>query len=613
VINHDRVNKRFYIKNNTLHTVIDYSRGVKIAEFCNGFTTIKSNVNKELIVLDFIGRRYSSADFSVKSAAAVSDKTRELAVILLENKELAVDIRVNFLNDKKDSLNIIIQVADHHKDGIPHNMYFHSPFLAGIEYSGDDIYYYPGAPVKAQDGTMVIRPVNETIVATDIKLPLVVCDRENKFGFSVRFPLSSDLMDEGAAQNRNIALTQISSADELKNHRVPLAPDSTFNDSIEFEIIGLRGGWPEAFDRFREVWQSDYELSEYRRKDLKWFNDCVVHNFCFLYGNEGFDFGKKRVDVEKLLKSGEDFGGYDTVTIWNSYPHLGVDKRSQWDYYDDFPGGRQALKEMVDEFHKHGVKVFLPFLPWDRGYDESTRTMSDNLAKLIEDTGADGVHLDTMETLPDCYRKKLDKLRPGIVLTSENHPMKKRPLEIITTSWDEFWTAGCMPQIDILRFMLPCHIAPAVSRWYRKEDKDKLINYAVFGAEPIVIWQDVFGRWMPYTEKQKAKIKLWKKVYLENKSVYQGSRPIPIYPVKPKNLYCNLFSADDGSQDIYSLYNDTDSSIDGEILTLADPDKNELSVVFGDAKAEISNGNLYASIPPKEVVHIRLKRPRNMH
>lgn len=605
MIRYSRDKKSIEIQNRTLNAVIDCSKGLFVSELSNRFAGTKSNCGHDLLNLDFRDRHYSSADFTVKDVTVGNDSTRELATVLLRNEFIDIDIRVHFLNDKKDTLNIILQVADHFKDGLPHEMFFHSPFLANFELNGiGDVYYYPNCPVQSRSGKNVVRPVRESIAASDIKLPLVVCDSQNKLGFSLRFPSLSDLKDDGSTQNRNLMLTEISNKDELKNHRVSLAADGTFNDSVEFEIVGLRDGWTEAFDRFREIWSLSYDLSEYEREDLKWFRNCAVHSFAFLFGREAFNSESNTVNTSKLLKDGEEFGGYDTITIWNQYPRLGVDQRSQWDFYNDFPGGIEALKRMVEEFHKKNVHVFLPFLPWDRGHNESTDSMGDNAAKLIQETGADGYQLDTMQSIPQSFRNKLDQVRSGIILTSQKHPMKKHPLEIITTSWDEFWDTDCMPQIDILRFILPQHIAPALSRWCRTEDKDQLINYAVFGAEPIVIWQDVFGRWMPYSSLQKAKIKEWKKVYLENREIYQCSKPIPLYPVESSELYCNVFRSDDDGQCIYSIYNDSDNDFEGAVLTVPDSGVKAVREIFGHSMAKLRGNQLLATVRAKEVVHI---------
>ena len=34
---------------------------------------------------------------------------------------------------------------------------------------------------------------------------------------------------------------------------------------------------------------------------------------------------------------------------------------------EDLPGGLEALREAVDRFHEHGVRVLLSYNPWDQG------------------------------------------------------------------------------------------------------------------------------------------------------------------------------------------------------------------------------------------------------
>ena len=84
----------------------------------------------------------------------------------------------------------------------------------------------------------------------------------------------------------------------------------------------------------------------------------------------------------------------------------------------------------LDELHAHGVKVLLPFIPWDRHEHEGTDSMGSELARLAADTGFDGLHLDTMKMFPHSAREKLDAVRPGIVLETQGHPMKKRSTSI---------------------------------------------------------------------------------------------------------------------------------------------------------------------------------------
>jgi hypothetical protein len=479
----------------------------------------------------------------------------------------------------------------------------HVPLLSELSCGEGEIKHYPSCSVRGPKGTDVLVPMRETFYSTDVLMPLVVSDRDEQFGYCVEFPVESDLSDTGAVQNINKILTTISSEEELVYHNVQINPDASFNDTMELKITGLKKGWPEAFERTRRVWSERYDFSEYDKPDLKWFDRCVVNNFTFLYGKEGFDLKNKKIDVEGLLKQGEAFGGYDTVTIWNMYPRLGIDSRTQWDFYDDFPGGRQAIREAVAQFHKHGVKVFLPYIPWDEGPNESTESMGDQFAKIIADTDADGFQLDTLTDLPYSFRKKLDKVKPGIILTTQHHPMKKHPTEFITTSWDEFWRTDPMPEVDVFRFICPQHKAPVISRWLRMEDKTVFIKRVEFGGATIVIWQDIFGRWMPFTEEQKARIKRWKETYLKYIDIYQCADPIPLYPTLKKDLYCNLFSGSHG--DIYSFYNDSENRRQIEGIRL-NREGSGAEVIYGNSAVSF-DGTLNFTIEPKEVVHILVK------
>lgn len=605
MINVDKQKHLIEFSNDILSGTLDVSNGILIKDFSHKGLGRKMNVDRELFLLYIYNKEYSTKDFTVEDIAIAKDNQQEMLTILLTRDVDGLKVKVHFIVEPKETISILYQVYDSYKFGDPYNADFRIPLLAGLEVNGeDDLFYCPGQPISTPAGQEVIKPVREYHYASDIKLPLVVCDSKNKLGFSVSFPSQSDLNDAGSTQNNNKLLTLFKTKEEYVNHRLHINPDSSFNDTFELRISAINNGWVEAFEKYREYWASSYDFSEYDKEDLKWFNDCAVHNFTFLFGSEGYSHNDEKIDVEKLIQQGEEFGGYDTVTIWNQYPRLGIDSRTQWDFYDDFPGGREAIREAVDALHKANIYLFLPYIPWDRGMDESTNSMGDEFARIVKETDADGYQLDTMHDIPISFRKKLDAVRPGIVLTSQFHPTKKLPLEILTTSWNEFWNFNPMPEVDILRFICPIHIAPVIARWFRHEDKDVLLRRVVFNGAPIVIWQDIFGRWLPFSDSQKAEIKLWKKIYLQYRHIYQGLKPIPLYPTYTESLYCNIFQMDETSQQIYSFYNDNEDAVLLDSLTLHGENKLKATVVYGEGPVKLKNNKISIEIPGKSIVHI---------
>lgn len=597
------------ISNKSIYAAVDYSRGLHLVELTNRFCERHTNTDRSFFTLNVFGKDYSSRDFVCESVTHVQDEEVELVTFLLVCNEACLKLRLHIMDDHADTIRILYQLYDGYKTGVPSVIFFHAPLVAQLEAGGQqDEKYYPALSVADKNGQDVLCRVRELFYSADIIMPLVVCDPETGYGFSVSFPVHSDLSDLGSVQNVDKQMTEISCEDELQNHSIRVSPDASYNDTVELVITGLKEGWPEAFDRCREQWQINYDFSEYNREDLQWFAKCPVHNFTFLYGKEGFDHETLRINVEHLVQEGEEFGGFDTAILWCQYPRLGIDERTQWDFYDDFPGGREAIREAVDRLHQRGVRVLLPFIPWDRNEHESTDSMGDELARIAADTGIDGFHLDTMKDLAYSVREKLDAVHPGIILETQSHPMKKRPMEFITTSWDEFWHADPMPEVDVLRFMHPRHSAPVIGRWLRQQDKDTLIKRAEFGGAPIVIWQDIFGRWMPYSSEQKKRVANWKKAYLKYFDVYLGTKPIPLYPTGAADIYCNVFQSDDGQSQIYSFYNDSSSEKRVDELRLWRFTGETADVVLGDGEASLQNQKLSVLIPAGEVLHVLVKR-----
>lgn len=596
-------NHRFVMSNETLVLEIDLDQKAPVCHLSNADSGVRSNQNRELFRIRIYERTYTSSDFTLREVLNQSDETEDLVTAHYELPEEKLQVKVHFINDRTDTLRILFQVYDGYKLGDPYASFLTIPLLQQLEYQGNsDTLLPPGCQFRDARGRKILMPLRDYQYSSDIRPPLVLLGEDQHHGFSITFPCYSDLNNAGCVQNQNKFLTAIETEEAIRAGELLIAPDASFNDTVELMITGLRRGWPEAFARYRDFWQSGYDFSEYQREDLQWFNQTAIHNFVFFYGKEGFDHKTKKIDVDGLLAQGEEFGGYDTVAIWNQYPRLGVDKRSQWDFHDDFPGGRKALREAVDAFHARGVKVLLPYIPWDQGPGETIDSMADQFAKLVADTDADGYQLDTMYDLPYSFRKKTDAVKPGVLLQSQFHPTKNHAVEFLTSSWDELWRQEPMPEVDVLRFLLPQHVAPQINRWSRHENKSLMIQRAMFGGAPILIWQDVFGRWMPFDDQQKAMIRKWKSVYLHYRSIYQGPRPVPLYPTRNVGIYCNVFTDAEEKQAIYAFYNDTD--VDAETDVELWLEGNHAEQILGTSHPKLDGDTLFVKVPARAVVHV---------
>ena len=98
------------------------------------------------------------------------------------------------------------------------------------------------------------------------------------------------------------------------------------------------------------------------------------------------------------------YGGIDSVLVWQSYPNMGIDNRNQYDLLRDMPGGVAGVRQMIADFHRHGVRVLFPVMVWDQGTRDEGVPNWTATARLLAEVGADGVNGDTLNAIPRAFR-----------------------------------------------------------------------------------------------------------------------------------------------------------------------------------------------------------------
>ncbi len=125
----------------------------------------------------------------------------------------------------------------------------------------------------------------------------------------------------------------------------------------------------------------------YTRPDLVWSQRNFVCGFLMVWDEALWDTAGSRWRVEEVLEEAQrEFGGWDSVVLWPAYPRIGADQRNQFDFCRDLPGGLAGLREVVGRFHTAGVKVFLPYNPWDTGTRREPVSDETALAQLAAAT-----------------------------------------------------------------------------------------------------------------------------------------------------------------------------------------------------------------------------------
>ena len=336
----------------------------------------------------------------------------------------------------------------------------------------------------------------------------------------------------------------------------------------------------QRFDTFRKVTRQEIDLSPYQNNDLSWLQDQIVHHFTFLYGREVSNLETGQFEFDRLLDDGErDFGGYDALILWGTYPRLGVDERTQWDFYNDFPAGRQGLRNQIGQVHERGVKVFIPYTPWDQSLAlHGWQVDSDDkqLAQLIQEVDADGVFLDTLSVIDNKLQHAVDSARPGVSFCSEGRAVGVS-LQSISCSWEQSqsrsweqgnWSAApeLVHKIDLDRFVFPEHRLFVINRFATGADRIRVIQRGFFNGMGWVVWQDVFGLALPYTPQEATLLKKCRTIFRAHRSAIWGPNPYPLIPTRVAGVYCNEFGGK--GKRIWTFYNDNDHLVEDAVIQI---------------------------------------------
>jgi formylglycine-generating enzyme required for sulfatase activity len=246
-------------------------------------------------------------------------------------------------------------------------------------------------------------------------------------------------------------------------------------------------------------WRREHRLriglddSQYRRPDLAWSQANFVHALTMVEDLYFYDPDIGCYTVDRYLDDLQArFGGVDSVLLWYIYPNIGVDDRSQFDLVHDLPGGLDGLKGVVTDFHRRGVKVFLPTMPWDHGTREGDAPDWERMAEIVAAVGADGINGDTYSGVPRAFHVACEERGRPVVLQPESTAQAgDHILSWNLQSWTKRVPNESIPTVIKLKWVEPRHIVQIENRWSRERWSD--LQHAFFNGIGYVAWENVFG------------------------------------------------------------------------------------------------------------------------
>jgi formylglycine-generating enzyme required for sulfatase activity len=205
-----------------------------------------------------------------------------------------------------------------------------------------------------------------------------------------------------------------------KRYETTLPPGASVTYNLYSDVF--TGEWQNGLKlMFRDRYLYDldrFDNTLFNRDDLKWIKESYIIVLQMAWDREFFDrMTGKYTYPDELKKWNGQFGNIDVFGIWPTWPRLGLDERNQWDMYRQLPGGTAQLKSFATLSRQYKTRFFIAYNPWDNSTRKEDHLKG--MAKLIEETDADGVVLDTRGSSSYELQAAADSVKKGVVMFSE--------------------------------------------------------------------------------------------------------------------------------------------------------------------------------------------------
>ncbi len=328
-----------------------------------------------------------------------------------------------------------------------------------------------------------------------------------------------------------------------------------------------------------------YDARNYSRPEFAWTRRNFVCVQMMIEERNFFDREKGTYTVDRYLDELEkQYGGIDSVLIWDTYPNLGVDDRNQFDRLRDMPGGLPAVKEMVAAFHRRHVSVILPETPWDMGTRDEGSPDWTALARLSTEVGADGVMGDTMDGVPHAFLRASEQAGRPLALQPEGLP----PEEAL--AWNEmswgYWTYPFVPMISHYKWLEHRHMPVLTSGGLHHIPG---IQAAFFNGVGYADQQDVIGVHNGFTTREAEALRRVVTIERAFPDLLTSPDWEPHTPTLQYGVFASKFSA--SNQTLWTVINRNDYAVEGNQLQLpASPDTKYYDVWTGTELAPRNDG-----------------------
>jgi len=282
-----------------------------------------------------------------------------------------------------------------------------------------------------------------------------------------------------------------------------------------------------------------YNGDKYHLARLKWAQRSYIQTQMMIEDRYFYDPVAGKYTVGRYLNDLEKrYGGLDAVLIWPTYPNIGIDNRDQFDMVADMPGGIKGVRQMVADFHRRGVKVFFPIMPWDNG-TRDPGPIAPKLTKEMAEVGADGLNGDTMYGIPEGFFWADNGNKYPLALEPEINLKTLDMLQWNTMSWAYYDDYIFNPGVSLYKWLEPLHQPIVNDRWADNKTDD--LQYAWFNGMGYCAWENIWGIWNGIAPRYAETIRRMHLIYSRYPDIFHSEEWEPHTPVLQAGVFASKF------------------------------------------------------------------------
>lgn len=335
----------------------------------------------------------------------------------------------------------------------------------------------------------------------------------------------------------------------------------------KMDVAGTAEDWlAELTDWRREhLTRIGYDDANYRRPELQWAQANFVQAQLMVEDRYFYDPVAGTYTVDRYLDDlAQRWGGLDSVLIWYVYPNIGIDDRNHIDLAHDLPGGLAGLREAVDAFHRRGVRVFLPTMPWDNGTRANAQADWQAMAELVQAVGADGINGDTYNGMPRAFFDACLARGGPVVLQPESTISAEEALIWNVQSWGKKVPPDRIPPVAKWKWLEPRHMINVENRWSRDRTND--FQYLFFNGVGYNAWENVWGIWNQLTARDAQSLRRIAALQRQFAALMCSPDWRPYAPTLQAGVFASRFPGP--GKCVWTLVNRDESHLEGEQLAL---------------------------------------------